>query len=136
MSVIKSKRGESSAEFVDNARKLEIFTIQKCSKFPKRYRFSLSEKIINIATDVYTNVATGNSIHISNFNEYELRRNSFSAARHSLQAMVGLIELSDEVFGIKANVMEEWMRMIDKELRLLQGVIRSDKKRYEEHQDE
>lgn len=35
MSVIKSKRSTSDMEFLATARKLEIYTIQKCVNFPE-----------------------------------------------------------------------------------------------------
>ena len=34
MSVIKSKREESVVEFVNTARKLNIYSIRQCTKFP------------------------------------------------------------------------------------------------------
>ena len=39
ISVIKSKRSISNIEFLYNARNLEIYSIKKCTNFPKRYTF-------------------------------------------------------------------------------------------------
>lgn len=37
MSVYKSKRGASSAQFVETARKLQVHTLEQCLKVPKVY---------------------------------------------------------------------------------------------------
>jgi len=38
MSVVKSKRGQSGMKFIDNARELEVYTIQRVAHFPKRFK--------------------------------------------------------------------------------------------------
>ena len=43
MSVYKSKRGASSAQFVETARKLQVHTLEQCLKIPKRYTFYLTQ---------------------------------------------------------------------------------------------
>ena len=48
MSVYKSKRGASSAQFVETARKLQVHTLEQCLKVPKRYTFYLTQKIMDM----------------------------------------------------------------------------------------
>lgn len=45
MSVLKSQRGESTVQFLDTARELEIYTIKTCAKFPKRYMFLITKTL-------------------------------------------------------------------------------------------
>ena len=47
MSVIKSQRSTSPVEFINTARQLEIYTIQKAVGFPKRYTFYVSQPLAN-----------------------------------------------------------------------------------------
>ena len=51
MSVVKTRRGESSAQFLDTARELEIFTLQQCLKFPKRMTFFLAQPIVQLSQE-------------------------------------------------------------------------------------
>ena len=63
MSVIKSNRSESEMEFIHTARQLQIYSIQKCVGFPKRYTFYVSQPIANSATRIYEDVRRANSIY-------------------------------------------------------------------------
>ena len=53
MSVIKSNRSESEMEFIHTARQLQIYSIQKCVGFPKRYTFYVSQPIADMATKIH-----------------------------------------------------------------------------------
>ena len=56
MSVIKSQRGLSEMEFLNNARKLEIYTIRRCvNTIPKRYTLYLGQHLADAATQIYAN---------------------------------------------------------------------------------
>ena len=46
MAVYKSKRGESSVQFIETARQLEAHTLACCMKAPKRYSFLLTQRIM------------------------------------------------------------------------------------------
>ena len=89
MSVYKSKRGESSAQFVETARKLEVHTLAQCLKIPKRYTFFLSTEIMRLASEVYNNVKSANSIFPSNQHEVQMRRDKLTEANNALQCLVG-----------------------------------------------
>ena len=41
VSVIKSKRSQSSAQFLETAQQIQIYTLRQCVKFPKRYTILL-----------------------------------------------------------------------------------------------
>ena len=53
MSVVKSKRHESEMEFIHVARELQIYTLRKCVKFPKRYSVFISQPMVSNATKAY-----------------------------------------------------------------------------------
>ena len=48
MSVYKSKRGESSVQFIETARQLEAHTFACCMKAPKRYERFLTGRIVKL----------------------------------------------------------------------------------------
>ena len=130
MAVIKSKRSTSEMEFLATARKLEIYTIQKCVNFPKRYTFYVSQPIANAATRIYENVKRGNSIYPLNQHEVQMRRDYFLNAYIELQSMVSQIEVAQELFGIEMETMKYWMEIIISEIRLVRAVLKNDRERY------
>ena len=132
MSVIKSKRGTSEMEFLATARKLQIYTIQKCVGFPKRYTFYVSQPIANSAVYIYENVKRGNSIYPLNQHEVQMRRDHFLRAYTELQSLVSQIEVAQELFGIEPDTMKYWMEIIDAEMRLVRAVLKNDRARYKE----
>ena len=109
MSVIKSKRSTSDMEFLATARKLEIYTIQKCVNFPKRYTFYVSQPLAAAATRIYEDVKRANSI-------YPLNQ----------------LEVAQELFGIEMDTLKYWMDIVDTEIRLVKAVLKSDRARYKD----
>lgn len=130
MSVIKSQRNVSPVEFINTARQLEIYTIQKAVGFPKRYTFYVSQPLANTATNIHKAVKMGNSVYPQNQHEVQIRRDYFLRALAELQALVSQIEVAAQLFPIDANQMRFWMDMVNKEDRLLRAVLKREKERY------
>lgn len=130
MSVIKSKRAESEMEFIHNARQLQIYTIQKCVGFPKRYTFYISQPLSNCATRIHEYVKCANSIYPLNQHEAQMRRDYLLRANAELNSLVSQIEVANELFGIESNKMKFWMDIVEKEIRLVKGTMKKDRERY------
>lgn len=128
MSVVASKRQESSMEFINNARKLETFTIRKVAHFPKRYMFLMSTNIAQIAQDIYDSVIMANNFrNIYDHGDFSLRLHYFKEASSKCHDLAAQIELANDVFPIQMETMEEWMGYIDLEIRLIAGIMRKDR---------
>ena len=133
LSVIKSKRGESEAEFLANARALQAYTIRKCvNAIPKRYTFYIGQNIAAIATRVYELVKCGNSIYPLNQHEAQIRRDYFLRAHAELQNLISQIELANEIIQFEDQVLPEWSRLIGNEIRLVKGILKADRERYKD----
>ena len=117
-------------EFIDNARKLEECTIRCCSKFAKKYTFSLSQPIIGYSRNIYNYVSTANH-YPSTPEMYDERLHNFKLAKIELEEMVRQLRIADDIFGIKPNILQDLMYYIEREERLLNGIIMSDKKNKE-----
>jgi hypothetical protein len=130
MSVVKSKRGESDMEFIHTARELQIYTIKKCAAFPKRYTFYINQPIAELANRIYTCVVMANSIYPTNAHEVQLRRDYLLKANATLYSLVSQIETAHEIFGLETRVMKYWMTLVNREIRLIKGVLKKDKARY------
>ena len=130
MSVIKSKRSTSEIQFLHTARELQIYSIQKCAHFPKRYTFYVSQPLAACATRIHEDVKRGNSIYPTNQHEAQMRLDYFLNARAELYNLVSQIEVARELFNIEEHVIKYWMEMIDTELRLVKALIKTDRARY------
>ena len=130
MTVIRSKRAESEMEFVHTARQLQIYTIQKCVGFPKRYTFFIAQPISNSATRVHEYVKMANSVYPTNAHEVQMRRDYLLRANAELNSLVSQVEVAHELFGLETNVMKFWMDLVEKEIRLVKGTLKKDKERY------
>ena len=130
MSVIRSKRAESEMEFIHTTRQLQVYTIQKCVGFPKRYTFYIAQPIANAATRVHEYTKMANSVYPTNLHEVQLRRDYLLRANAELNSLVSQIEVAHELFGLEPNVMKFWMDLVEKEIRLVKGTLKKDKERY------
>ena len=124
MSVIKSKRGVSGVQFLDTARDLHIFTMRTCVKFPKRYTFFITNKIVETASNIHTCVKRGNSIFPSNANDVRLRREEFLTASVEIQSLISQINVAYEIFPIADKTMLRWLDLINKEMSLVKNVLK------------
>lgn len=132
MSVLKQNRGESSLQFLDNARKLEIYSLRNCFKFPKRYTFLFTNEIANLSKSIYNNVKSANSIFPNGELEYKMRKEYLTKAICELQCLISQLDIAKELFGseIKASTWCNWMDMIEEEIRLVSAVKKKDKEKY------
>lgn len=139
MSVYKSKRGKSSVQFVESARKLEEHTLEQCLKVPKRYTFLLTQRIMGLASTVYEEVVAANSIYPTNQHEAQLRRDHLTAANAALQALdrqlgllAGVLWKNPENFKGFDHAFTVWGDLINEEAKLISGIKRADRARYKD----
>lgn len=132
MSVIKSNRSESEMEFIHTARQLQIYSIQKCVGFPKRYTFYVSQPIADMATKIHDYVKCANSVYPLSQHEAQIRRGYLLRANALLNSLVSQLEVAAELFGIEPDTMQYWMQIVEKEIRLVKAVLKKDKERYKD----
>lgn len=60
MSVPKSRRGESPAEYINLAREIYVFTYNRVRILPKSYTFYFSLPLYNAAREAYRMIKTAN----------------------------------------------------------------------------
>lgn len=151
MSVLKCKRTESKAEYLNVANKIYIETLHFLTKLSNRYSRLIANKIIDLASEVLDNVEKANSIYPSDEERKRLRTAHLLEARASLMALdvhlthcyeimtqnpEGCFTTSSgkSVKGSTALVKLEKMAenlgcLIDDENHLITKVIKSDKER-------
>ena len=131
MSVVRSKRSDSSLEFLNTARKLQIYTVQKCvSVIPKRYTFYLGTGLAESAASIYKDLKRGNSVYPVNQHEVQVRRDYFMRAYAELQSLVSQLEVAYEIINFDENVLHEFGALISTEMKLVKAIIKTDRERF------
>lgn len=147
MSVYKSRRKESTMEFLKVGQALCVYTIKQLKKFPKSFRFNLVNDIYRLGIEINENVLRANAIYMhKNMTEMEylMRREHLFKAKSAIFAMSGLLTITFD-FVLQGNnflgdnkkagkIFQEWARLLNTEHRLIKGVIDSDKKRWKSFQ--
>lgn len=138
MSVPVGERGESIAQFVATADEIEVYTIQRCAKFPQEYREYILKDIAHLASSAASHVSQGNSIYPtrnSPFYEDDVRRRR----EHFKIAVEEYKDLSRQIaklYKVKKpnrkhrNQRKKWAALISEEIKLLHGVLEKDQRRY------
>ena len=65
-----------------------------------------------------------------NAHEVQLRRDWFLQAIAELYNLVGQIEVAHELLQFDPAIMQEWSGLISKEIKLVKGIVKSDRERY------
>lgn len=103
MSVYKSKRGESSVQFIETARQLEAHTFACCMKAPKRYERFLTGRIMELSSEVHDRVRAANNIWPTNRHEAQLRRDELMRANNALVPLFSAAFVYDNAASLKGK---------------------------------
>lgn len=87
MSVLKSKRTTSKAEFVNTAHQIFVVTLGFLTRLSARYSRLLAEPTAKLAGEVIDHAEKANSIFPSDLQRVELRKAHLLEARASLMAL-------------------------------------------------
>lgn len=87
MSVLKSKRTESKAEYVNVANAIYIETINFLTRISARYSRLIAEPVAKLAGEVIDHAEKANSIYPSDDQRCQLRKAHLLEARASLMAL-------------------------------------------------
>lgn len=139
MSVVKSKRGEGKLVVITKARELAKYTLKICANennFPKRYRWSLTNKIVDSAMTIHNSANMANSIYIYDDNDYVLRKRYQTIALAETYALLGMIDIAFDIYGLTADRVEYWTRLCMDVQALLRNWRKADKDNYEKSKEQ
>lgn len=151
MSVLKNKRKESSIEFVYNAYKIYIQTIEFISRLSARYSRIMASDISHTAFEVLRNCESASSIVLTNKSTLKKREDYLLNAKAALSSLDVSLSICYEILvqnpscvltnksgkDLSAhdankkleNMTQSLGELIDKELELIPKVIKMDKER-------
>ena len=87
MSVLKSKRKESTAEYVNLSMKIFSGTLHFLAKLSNRYQRIFVEKVSGLAADTMNFAEKANNIRVTDDVTYSLRKGYLNQARASVMAL-------------------------------------------------
>lgn len=128
MSVVKSKRNLSSAQFVYNSLLLSKDILLFSKKQPKRHFSTIVQPLCSHAIEVLYHCNAANRIYVSERVDYEMRRSHLIAALGDLVHVSTLLDLLYELVDEpNDNVYGGFYTLIDEEYSLIKGVMRKDR---------
>lgn len=128
MSVLVSKRKPSEVQYIENARELELFTLRKTRKMPKRWNH-LVTIIERSIIDCYVNCKLGNSIMLMSEESRLERKQYFDKALKCLYTALTQIDIAKEAHlcdNITQKQFAHWIGLIDDEIEQIKKIERSD----------
>lgn len=135
MSVVAGKRSEGDLKVITVSGELCDYTLQITSNekhFPKRYRWSITNRILQLTLDIDDHLIYANSVYVRPEDGSLLRRQT-----HQLEALeltnvlLRNIDRAYRRLGIDSDRIEYWTGLIKDLQRLIRGWYRKDKERYE-----
>lgn len=119
-------------QFLDTAMILAKESVRVAGKLPKKYRFTVGQRLSDLAWLVVDHVKNGNGIsNPKNSEDVEKRADEFQMALNILNtSYITTIECAKQLDGISYKDMETLMSHVDYEIKLLKGVMKADKQRY------
>lgn len=131
MAVLKSKRGESSIQFLDTAFNIEEFTIRQCMKLPKRSMFFVGERTVNLASEMAECLRRANTIYLDSVEKFDARTRLLMQASQALQCLISKVNLISRLYpeSLSANIFCEWSEMLVEEFKLIAKLKKSDLER-------
>lgn len=139
MSVPKSRRGESPAEYINLAREIYVFTYNRVRILPKSYTFYFSLPLYNAAREAYRLIKTANLIYIDSKAPEEIRRRNIQRRKELYENAQGyynsMLDILDLAYmnvtheKLPPNVLKEWVGYITDEISQISKIKQSDKNR-------
>ncbi|MDY2976450.1 MAG: hypothetical protein SOR90_02800 [Oscillospiraceae bacterium] len=139
MSVPKSRRGESPAEYINLAREIYVFTYNRVRILPKSYTFYFSLPLYNAAREAYRLIKTANLIYIDSKAPEEIRRRNIQRRKELYEDAQGyynsMLDILDLAYmnvtheKLPPNVLKEWVGYITDEISQISKIKQSDKNR-------
>ena len=150
MSVLKTKRNESTIEYVYTAYKIYTYTIEFISRLSTRYSRLMASDIAHTAFEVLRNCESANSIIITNQETFDKRQSYLIDAKANLSSLDVFLGICYDILSQnpseaittrggksvgateanrKLNNMSQTLgEMIDNELEFITKTIKSDRK--------
>lgn len=134
MSVRVNERKEGELTVIVKAKELAAHTLKVAgneNNFPKRHRFTVTNKIIDKSFDIYTLLYEANEIYPHNKAELSMRLNKQRQAMAYCRSLMAMIDICKVAFCLNAAKVAYWAKLIFEVRNLTAAWYKNDIKRFE-----
>lgn len=149
MAIPKSKRTTTPLSVLVEADTLACYTILICTderRFPKRYRWCLTQQIIDAAVRAKMHIANANSVYVNDHESAILRRTYQQKAIADVAALSAAMDTAFKLFSGLRHIdttgkpkkrinIATWTAQLDKVKSLLLAWKKSDTEKYKKYTD-
>lgn len=129
MSVLRSKRGLSSAQFLENLRLLEQEVLTWCkSQGRKNDDYGLTD-LFKCVKQAYSNAVFGNQIFLKTAEEAAERKGYFDESIRNLHLFNAELTALSGCYNISNSKIKRWMEYVYKSITQMESIKKSDIKR-------
>lgn len=135
MSVTKNFRSISKLKVVVDAIELCSYTMDTCGKednFPKRSRWMLAEKIVNLSQEIVDHIIKGNEIIVECSDDFMKRRGHQRDAYGACESLLTFITIAYVKYQLADNTIEFWTKSVVQLEAMIAKWRRRDLKTYQE----
>lgn len=147
MSVYKSRRKDAAAQFIADARELRIITTRAVRRFPTSYRWIVTNNLLQLAVQVYTDCVRANAIYVHKDmtqHDFDLRHRYLTMAASAAEALLAEITFCYELVADGNNffknsedydrIFSRWTEQGNATLKRIRNLLNSDKQRFTGYQ--
>lgn len=129
MSVVKSKRGLSSAQYLENLRLLEVEVLTWCkSQGRKNDSFGLTD-LFGAAKNAYAAAVYGNMVYLKTEDDAAKRKEYFDKSIRWLRVFNSELTALAPCYLIPEKKIERWMGYVAQAIAQMESIKKSDKSR-------
>ena len=135
MSVPKYKRQQSKFELINKATAITAYTLKMCSNekiFPKRYRWCITDKLVDTMLEMGKDIKIANSIKVSDSNDFAMRKAYQTRALAATNAIFNLMDVAYGMFDIEDSTIDYWTGAMLEVQTLLKNWRTADIERYKD----
>lgn len=133
MSVLASKRDQSTLEFYHTMlvafKKIATFVMSD-KHVPKKWRFTISNPIIDLCQEILDNIVSANSVYVKTKQDALMRNRYQRAAINGVHKLTHRIQYMIEILNVFDDSLQPIAELLEKELTLLNAWKKSDEERY------
>lgn len=133
MSKLESNRTPGKYDVLQASKELAGYTLKLTMNekhFPKRYRFSVTEKLNNKVIEIIDLLVMANELYPNSRIELERRLLWQKQARAACRSLMTLMEIAADTFGVNAGTLEHWTGQAADVRRHITAWIIADKERF------
>lgn len=131
MSVPKGLRKQGELQVFNCIKILTCYTIHAVGNekiFPKKTRWILANRIATECINASVNIKKANTYRLDE-TYVQMRKSLQYEAKANLEAMLGLLDIAHEAYGLETAKVQHWTKLIVDTLTALGAWMKSDKER-------